>query len=248
LFIKIQFEKSGLNDYVNEKDYLEYAVSKTIPKEQRFNIFTKDEVDKLNSILDTNLKTEQINTYCLAKAHLYKNVPYVWNDDNGEQKKKKIEYEEDYDNAEYIGLYLISNADTVYVVDSDLLFNVLSDFDIKHRYKVVGTLKDLPSAKCSSEIKVLEKLLSLEEKLNVFDMTHQLNTTVGVHISDLGLLNVKEVDVIYDSCTDELQEWLNEGWRILAICPQPDKRRPYYIMGRNERLVDRKRRNKTCDY
>ena len=25
---------------------------------------------------------------------------------------------------------------------------------------------------------------------------------------------------------------ISEGWRILAICPQPNQRRPDYIMGR----------------
>jgi hypothetical protein len=38
--------------------------------------------------------------------------------------------------------------------------------------------------------------------------------------------------LLEDSCTDRLQEALNTGWRIIACCPQPNSRRPDYIMGR----------------
>ena len=35
-----------------------------------------------------------------------------------------------------------------------------------------------------------------------------------------------------DVCTDVLQQELNNGWRIIAICVQADQRRPDYILGR----------------
>ena len=56
-------------------------------------------------------------------------------------------------------------------------------------------------------------------------------------------MNVKEVDVLYSPCTDKLQDWLDKGWRILSICPQPDERRPDYIVGRNTPINGRKRRS-----
>lgn len=31
---------------------------------------------------------------------------------------------------------------------------------------------------------------------------------------------------------DALQKSMDDGWRIIAACPQPDARRPDYIMGR----------------
>jgi hypothetical protein len=40
--------------------------------------------------------------------------------------------------------------------------------------------------------------------------------------------------LLEDACTDELQRRIAEGWRILSIQPQPDKRRPDYILGRND--------------
>lgn len=48
----------------------------------------------------------------------------------------------------------------------------------------------------------------------------------------LALSSVAETMLLQDACTDSLQRHLGEGWRILAIQPQPDQRRPDYILGR----------------
>ena len=45
------------------------------------------------------------------------------------------------------------------------------------------------------------------------------------------LMSVEETMLKEDCCTDELQEALSNGWRILAVCPQP-QRRPDYVLGR----------------
>ena len=49
------------------------------------------------------------------------------------------------------------------------------------------------------------------------------------------LLNVDETLLMEDACTDALQENLDNGWRILAVCPQP-QRRPDYVLGRKKGL------------
>ena len=59
-----------------------------------------------------------------------------------------------------------------------------------------------------------------------------INQKVNVAVPGLGLLAIREAMVRTDLCTDELNEWLKEGWLILAICPQPDQRRPDYVLGR----------------
>ena len=49
------------------------------------------------------------------------------------------------------------------------------------------------------------------------------------------LLNVDETMLMEDACTNALQENLDNGWRILAVCPQP-QRRPDYVLGRKKGL------------
>ncbi len=46
------------------------------------------------------------------------------------------------------------------------------------------------------------------------------------------LAHIRKVCVYDDMCTDMLQGMLDDGWVILAICPQPGQRRPDYILGR----------------
>lgn len=59
-----------------------------------------------------------------------------------------------------------------------------------------------------------------------------LNSRVNVAVPGLGLLLIDQVHVADNCCTEELQRLITQGWRILAICPQPDQRRPDYILGR----------------
>jgi len=58
------------------------------------------------------------------------------------------------------------------------------------------------------------------------------NARVNVHVPNLGLLLIDEVEVLTSECTHSLHDYLRDGWRILAICPQPDRRRPDYVIGR----------------
>jgi hypothetical protein len=55
---------------------------------------------------------------------------------------------------------------------------------------------------------------------------------VQVHVPNLSLLSFNQVDLLEDCCTDDLQKKLDEGWRILAVCPPLSERRPTYIVGR----------------
>lgn len=62
-----------------------------------------------------------------------------------------------------------------------------------------------------------------------------VNEKCHVAVPGLGLLLIDEAKVWQNLCTDELQRQLDEGWRILAICPQPDQRRPDYVLGRSKK-------------
>lgn len=64
------------------------------------------------------------------------------------------------------------------------------------------------------------------------------NQKCEVHMPGQALASYNETLLLEDSCTDALQESLNVGWRVIAACPQPDNRRPDYILGRfNPNLI-----------
>jgi hypothetical protein len=68
------------------------------------------------------------------------------------------------------------------------------------------------------------------------------NDRCHVAVAGLGLLTINEVEVQVDCCTDHLNRKLQEGWKIVAVCVQPDQRRPDYVLGRtNEASPERER-------
>jgi hypothetical protein len=80
---------------------------------------------------------------------------------------------------------------------------------------------------------LLDELRGIGRKVDAFGYKDaQFNEKVSVHMPGLGLLLIDHVKVLNNDCTDDLQTWLDDGWRILAICPQPDQRRPDYVIGR----------------
>lgn len=60
------------------------------------------------------------------------------------------------------------------------------------------------------------------------------HVNVYVQVPHVGLLSIDEAMVEEDCCTDNLNRRLNEGWRILCVCPPNAARRPDYILGRTK--------------
>lgn len=70
-------------------------------------------------------------------------------------------------------------------------------------------------------------LVTLKDRIVKLEAEHQLSkaelalngTVVQVHVPNIGLLAFNEVQVLDDICTDSLQDELDKGWRIMAVCP-----------------------------
>jgi hypothetical protein len=67
---------------------------------------------------------------------------------------------------------------------------------------------------------------------NVVNRSDYFNEKVEVHVPGLALMTYNDIMLCEDTCTDLLQSHLDKGWRIIAVSPQPDQRRPDYILGR----------------
>lgn len=87
------------------------------------------------------------------------------------------------------------------------------------------------------EVDITQQILDLAEKPVRIAMEsgaggNTYNNKCEVHMPGNILAMYNEVCLLEDCCTDELQTALNAGWRMVAACPQPDQRRPDYILGR----------------
>lgn len=60
------------------------------------------------------------------------------------------------------------------------------------------------------------------------------NEKVGVQVPGNNLLEIRSTKAVTNCCSDELSGYLEEGWVIVAACPQPDQRRPDYVLGHRD--------------
>lgn len=79
-------------------------------------------------------------------------------------------------------------------------------------------------------------LLASVEKARAEALTESpsqlFNSKIEVHMPGNALATYNETLLLEDACTDKLQGALREGWRMIAVCPQPSQRRPDYVLGR----------------
>lgn len=100
-------------------------------------------------------------------------------------------------------------------------------------WKKSFTIKEILPYSLNNETIFLEKLNSnIEQLLTSPKVEAYFNNKCNTHVSDISLFSVTETLLLESGCTDLLQSKLKDGWRILSICPQPDQRRPDYILGR----------------
>lgn len=140
-------------------------------------------------------------------------------------------------------------------VFSGIAFVELATFDPKEKYSqnLLVENKLVLSDEQIVQLAVLNIKFTVKQKISVnIDITKQLielaekpvriiteggggttyNNKCEVHMPGQSLSLYNEMLLLEDACTDELQSSLNSGWRIVAACPQPDQRRPDYILGR----------------
>lgn len=118
--------------------------------------------------------------------------------------------------------YSILPSSTFVVNKETLLELTVGNFE----FKVTGQVK--------VAVNIQEAFEEVENRqVNIMEGTSTVyNNKCDVHMPGNMLAMYNDVLLLEDSCTDALQSALVQGWRIIAACPQPDKRRPDYILGR----------------
>lgn len=77
----------------------------------------------------------------------------------------------------------------------------------------------------------VESLVRVAIEKTAESIGNLFNERCGQEQPSPSLMAVTTTMLEEDCCTDKLQERLDDGWRILAVCPQP-KRRPDYVLGK----------------
>ena len=140
---------------------------------------------------------------------------------------------------------IVQLSDTV-TIDLSELIDHFSEFTIVSKIKVKGQTQldissklirlseALESGLDANSVKNMTEFFSgITERIKEIEKT-AFNQKCNVHVSNNMLLHFNQTKVEYDCCTDHLNKQLQDGWRIIAVCPQPDQRRPDYVLGRYE--------------
>lgn len=99
----------------------------------------------------------------------------------------------------------------------NIILDVVTEGPILQRFKIKFEIKEFKNT-----YKAAGKTVSGD--------TYNLNLA----LPNIGLLSINEVTWLEDACTQDLQSKLDNGWRILAVCPPNGARRPDYILGRTK--------------
>lgn len=147
--------------------------------------------------------------------------------------------------ANWPGLSAIMERRRVTYKDTPEKINDVSSWEYGSRQRLTLTeAAAIQAAGIRLELEAVDGTMLQQNKdngprLDKYGATHALDLTSGavvqIAVPDLGLLQIGEVDWMEDACTEELQEKLDAGWRILAVCPPNAQRRPDYILGRAKR-------------
>ena len=192
---------------------IQFAPNQKITK-QDLEILEKTVADEIDS-------SDMIEVIETGEIEVFSSWRYAWTWDEKDdpEKKKKLVKKTDI-------VMLGSNKE--YLVDLDLFLSKHSEMKISIRGLPPTVDRDYATI-ISEIIRVQDKF---EEALKRFDKNVEFNEKCDVHISNMGILNINEVGIIENACTDSLQSELDKGWRILAAMPQPDQRRYDYVLGR----------------
>lgn len=127
--------------------------------------------------------------------------------------------------------------DEKFMSDFDLVLNEQQLLDchlatLEFKVKQEITMESESVKKLEELDRLVDRVYKLVDKICTAPAKElAYNETVEVHVPGPSLLTYNETSLLEDACTDKLQSQLDSGWRIIAACPQ-SQRRPDYILGR----------------
>lgn len=197
-----------------------------VPKEEAVNLGLKYQTDsKIGYHEDELKKMVSYNYYmedCIEKEGKY------YKDEAAVEKDDSI-------SSYYLFKKYTGNIEYVFIEKDNHLVD-LNSFapKCKHKFYLKQSIQSQePTINNIQAIlgTIEEKSTSLESLVDKIKDT-TFNSKASVHVGGGLITTYNDLLLKEDTCTDDLQNELNNGWRIIAVCNQPDQRRPDYVLGR----------------
>jgi hypothetical protein len=155
---------------------------------------------------------------------------------NGKFYKSQTEVDKDDPIASYYIYEKVNTTENYVKIPTDNHLVDLIPFATKCKHKF--SIKESVNSADPNSNNIQYVLSDLEGKISKVNQVvdkvkdNTFNNKVNVHVGGGLITTYNEVLLREDLCTDVLQLDLNNGWRVIAVCIQPDQRRPDYILGR----------------
>jgi hypothetical protein len=165
---------------------------------------------------------------CYKKNNGKIDTLYYWQETDDPEEAKKVDEKGKSKELVYKTDIVQIGSDKEYLCDMDYFLTKHPDIKIK--------LRGMPKSIEQNYNSIVQEIVAIQNKfedaLAKFDKQVQFNELVNVHVGGFALMSVNQVGFGSDMCTERVQDILNNGWRMLAVCVQPDGRRPDYIFGK----------------
>jgi len=197
-----------------------------IPKEEAENLKLTYKTDpKIGYMKD---KLQLMSSYDRYKEDCIEAEGLYYKNNKDLEKGTKVE---NY----YLYTKYTDNVNYVHVEKDNHLVDLLPFVTkCKHKFFITQSVKSEEPTVNNINV-ILQTLTEKTEKINsLIDKIKEntFNSKTNVHVGGGLITTYNDLLLKENICTDALQSELNNGWRIIAVCTQPDQRRPDYILGR----------------
>lgn len=178
----------------------------------------------------------------VVNNNLLKDIPFTWEKSSNypeykysipdDEKEKHEEYKKSWE------LVTLEQAMINYPDKIELPYNsrrhviTLRQYESCYKYCEIKNIINVDTETQIQAIDLEQLANKISDRLGT-NLTQFKNQKLEIHQPNMPLFTYNNFRVIVDSCTEVLQnEWISKGWRVVCVCPQPDQRRPDYILGK----------------
>lgn len=105
----------------------------------------------------------------------------------------------------------------------------------------ICTIKQIIEVAAKAQVQAIDinKLANSISNMLLGEVKEKLfNQKLEIHQPNMPLFTYNDFKSVSDFCTESLQNEINDGYRVVAVLPQPDQRRPDYILGKYIKDID----------
>lgn len=156
------------------------------------------------------------------------NPSFVYNIKDEVLKKEKNEYWDNLSLAEA----MLQHPKNVQPKSRSMVITQ-QEFEQYYKWVEIKQFLDIDSSAQIQAIDLDKLAKAIGDQILGATGSNLFNQKLEIHQPNMPLFTYNDFTYVTDCCTEALmRDYIDKGYRVVAVCPQPDQRRPDYILGR----------------